>query len=245
MACKLCQRDRPLRKSHIIPAFLWKPLKQEEGKFYALSSNANKSEFKVQDGPKEPMLCEDCEQQFGRYENYVRQVLYSKPDDGDFGFRIQNHAEGVQIDGLDYGRFKLFQLSILWRAHTSKIEFYGEVNLRSHAEKIRRMLVAEDPGLRTDYGCFMAGVMENPRKMLDDVVLAPKSARLSGHYCYKFVMGGCIWYFIVSKHAEQLKYADRFLGPEGSLILPLKNWKEMRAFQDLAQRFKNSRRNNQ
>ena len=239
MACRLCRRNKPLRKSHIIPAFFWKPLKQEEGKFYALPSEADRSEFKIQDGPKEPLLCEDCEQQLGRYENYVRQVIYSEPADGDYGFRITSCDEGVQISGLDYGRFKLFQLSVLWRAHISTIEFYREVNLRSHAEKIRSMLLDENPGLRTDYGCFMAGVLENPKKALDNVVLTPKKGRLQGHYCYLFVMGGCLWYYVVSSHSRELQYADRFIGPEGILILPMNNWKELKMFKEIAQQFRN------
>lgn len=235
MACRLCQKDEPLKKSHIIPKFLWKPLKIEEGKFFAMPSDSSKSEFKMQDGPSERMLCEDCEQQLGRYENYVRQVIYNKPEERDYGFRISGGATEIKITGLDYTRFKLFQLSILWRAHASQNHFFRNVRLGPHAEPIRKMLLEERPGNPADYGCFVLGVLENPGKLLDQAIIQPEQVRLGNHRCYQFVMGGFFWYYVVSNHIGELPFKDRFLGHSGELIIPFRNWKDVELFGKFAE----------
>lgn len=238
MACRLCLRDKPLIKSHIISKFLWKPLKHEEGKFYALSAGERNVEFKMQDGPKEPMLCEDCDQQIGRYEQYVRQVLYGKPEEGDYGFRIHEVKGGLCLTGLDYAKFKLFQLSILWRAHTSTNRFFQEIKLGRHAEQMREMLVNENPGRPTDYGCFVLGVLDEPGEILDNAILSPAAQRIDNHRCYRLFFGGYFWVFIVSAHSNEIRHQEMLIGPAGELTVPFQQRSEIKFFGDMAKDFR-------
>jgi hypothetical protein len=43
----------------------------------------------------------------------------------------------VHISGLNYEQFKLFQLSVLWRAGVSSHQFFDKVKLGQHAEELR------------------------------------------------------------------------------------------------------------
>jgi hypothetical protein len=54
----------------------------------------------------------------------------------------------TEINGLDYAMFKLFHLSVLWRAGVSTREEFRNVKLGSHEDVIRQMLLRDDPGAR-------------------------------------------------------------------------------------------------
>lgn len=239
MKCRLCFKREAIENSHIISKFLFKPLKEDEGKFYLLRAG-KKSKYVLQDGPKERMLCQDCEQKFGRWEFYWRQVIFSRPEDGDFGFRIQEGREGILITGLDYKKIKLLQLSLLWRAHESKLDVFQEVNLGIHAERIRGMILSGDPGQRIQYGCYLAGVLEEKGKMLVNAIVLPIRGRLDGHVCYRAFIGGLFWFWVVSSHSDRLRYAERLIGPEGQLEIPFRLAKDIPFFGDLGNTFRNA-----
>lgn len=79
--CALCEQDRDLRKSHIIPKFV--------GRWIKRSSETRR--FRAPDAPrrprqdiyKQPMLCDECEQRFSSVESTFSSDLF-RPflDDG-------------------------------------------------------------------------------------------------------------------------------------------------------------------
>lgn len=238
MACRLCLRDEPLQKSHIIPKWIWKPLKADEGWFYGLYNEQDSPEHRLQDGPKELLLCWDCEQQIGKYERYVRQLLYGKPEEGDIGLRKERFEDGIILSGIDYTPFKLFQLSLIWRMHESSLDMFKVVALGDHAERIRRMLDEKRPGNPHEYGCFLGGVLEKPDKPLDNIVFGPDKDRFQKQRCYRIIMSGLIWTFIVSSNADELPSRKYFIDLQGELIIPFKLWREMEFFGKLAKQFR-------
>jgi hypothetical protein len=64
--CKLCGVEADLRKSHIFLEFIIRWMKGSGTPYLRRSGNPNKRE---QDGLKEQLLCEQCEQKFSRDEN--------------------------------------------------------------------------------------------------------------------------------------------------------------------------------
>lgn len=73
-ACALCHRPEPLRESHIIPAFVWRWLKETTPSAIRSSENPN---LRVQDGWKEPLLCDDCEGRFSVWERDLEQTVFT------------------------------------------------------------------------------------------------------------------------------------------------------------------------
>ena len=72
--CALCREGKTLRNSHIIPKFVWKYLKESAGAGgFRIGTNPNKP---VQDGFKEKLLCSDCEQKLGRWENSTAKQIF-------------------------------------------------------------------------------------------------------------------------------------------------------------------------
>lgn len=102
--CGLCQKNAVLRRSHIIPAFVFRWLRETSATGY-LRSGMNPHK-RVQDGLKAPMLCDDCEQRFSRLERqFANEIFYP----------IQRN----KVEEVAYGRWFLkFCVSISWRILT-------------------------------------------------------------------------------------------------------------------------------
>jgi hypothetical protein len=108
------------------------------------------------------------------------------------------------ICNIDYAKFKLFHLSVLWRASVCLHPVFHRVSLGPHAERIRSMLLAHDPGPASQYP-ITAGVIINDDNgcICTEVVTSPLSLKVSGHRGYTFVFCGCRWVYFASSHRMQ------------------------------------------
>ena len=102
--CRLCCKTKPLRVSHIIPAFVWAWLKKTSVGGVRGSEIPNR---RIQDGPKLPLLCEACEQMFSVWEREFSKNIFDPV-----------HVGGPTPVGLPYrGTWALkFCVSVSWRA---------------------------------------------------------------------------------------------------------------------------------
>lgn len=106
--CRLCASSDPLKNSHIITGSLFAFVRDKtmNNRFYKIGT---KSEEIVQDGPKEYLLCNECEQKIGRYEKYYKEAVHLSR----YKIEIIHDNNIVITRNLDYGKIKLFLLSIL------------------------------------------------------------------------------------------------------------------------------------
>ena len=144
--CKLCLTEKELcKKSHIIPDFMYKEIYDEKHSLISFKTHTLHSGQIVFNGAYEKdILCEDCDNNLiGGFENYASRVLYG----GKIPVSIKNFIkpdglEFSQAQGVDYIKFKLFLLSVLWRASISSNDFFSSVSLGSlYEEKIRQMIL--------------------------------------------------------------------------------------------------------
>src|SRR5687767_3804605 len=111
MPCALCQLKKPLRQSHIVPEFMYKPLYDSLHRFQGLSLDVYEDQQTHQKGLREELLCDDCEQLLAnKYENYAAASFYRPAVQA-----MKQSPIGFTMPRLDYHRFKLFLLSLLWR----------------------------------------------------------------------------------------------------------------------------------
>lgn len=215
--CRLCLKESELRKSHILPEFFYLPLYDELHRTMHIPSN--KKEKLIQKGVREYLLCQECETKLSRYEGYAIKAIRDIPN-----FKKDLRGGTVFSDNVDYETFKLFQLSILWRAGVSNNLMFANVNLGKHEQKIRTMLVEENPGSYTEYGCFIV-MLPNPQK-IDKIIMPPMPEKLFGHNGYRFMIGNLFWYYIVSSHPVQSAIKWLYLQEENILRIWLANWNE-------------------
>ena len=212
MTCRLCKEDRPLRESHIFPEWLYKPLYDDNHRFFVLSTDVNKRRCTRPKGIYERLLCHECEQRFSKWEGYARNVFHDLP------LKLVEDSRAVVFSGLQYTPFKLFQMSLIWRASiTSRLEAH-RIDLGPHTERIRKMLFEGRPGEVHEYGSILM-LPALGQELMQQFIYPPESlpTKLDGHSAYRAVFGGLFWLFIVSNHSARLPHKEVFLSKDGDL----------------------------
>ena len=118
MSCALCKSNAPLQNSHIIPEFFYTQVYDAIHRFQVIPTDLSKSEKFEQKGVREKLLCKLCEQKIGRWEKYTKETF----GDG-IGIKIEQTRKTLKLSNLDYRKFRLFLLSLLWRMGVSKSDF--------------------------------------------------------------------------------------------------------------------------
>ena len=214
MTCRLCKENRDLMKSHIFPEWLYTPLYDDNHQFFVLSTNENKKRGTRPKGIYEKLLCRECEQRFSKWEAYARGVFYGH----DPRLKIEDRGSPVVLSGLQYAPFKLFQMSLIWRASITNRPEMHKIDLGPHAEKLRKMLIEETPGEIHEYGSILMLLPASFQKVMQQFLYPPEClpTKLDGHTAYRAAFGGLFWLFIVSNHSANLPY-DLFLSKDGRL----------------------------
>jgi hypothetical protein len=212
--CRLCLANEELQNSHILPEFLYKPVYDELNRMMIVGTTLDLPPTLHQQGIRERLLCSSCEQRLSRYERPSAKFFrdprqYRQLSDGRF----------TRYHGLDYHSFKLFLMSIVWRAGVSNDTMFRLVQLGPHEERLRRMILNDDPGDVHEYAVTAVDSAYLPDYLKRSIV-PPKPLRLDGHNCYQFVFGGLFWFFFADAHSKQFVQSELFLSRRGELIIP-------------------------
>lgn len=211
MPCRLCNEDKPLMESHIFPEWIYSPLYDENHRFFVLSTNANKRRSTRPRGIYERLLCHECEQRLSRWEGYARNVFLELP------LKVIEGNRAFVFSGLNYASFKLFQMSLIWRASIAGRHEIHRINLGTHSEKIRKMLCEEVPGEVYEYGSILI-LPALSQELMQQFVYSPERLpqKIDGHTAYRTAFGGLFWLFIVSNHSSHVPH-EVFLSKNGNL----------------------------
>jgi hypothetical protein len=218
--CRLCLEDKPLCESHILPEFAYRPTYDEKHAAIAFEPD-KRTEVTRYRGYWEPLLCAGCEGRIGKWEDYFARVwFHSDRRPRDLG------ADAVTMAGLDYRRFKLTLLSIIWRSSVSTLPEFRQVSLRTHEERLRRLFIANDPGPENQY-VIAALALRDPESdgFQDGIIALPAGARIAGHNVYKMLFGGVFWFVCVSSHSAG-RPVPIALRSDGTLRLVVQEWNQ-------------------
>lgn len=220
MKCRLCLEEKKLQsKSHVIPQFIHVQL-MGEAWYYHKASKHSLKKYRIGKLPKEfktgeydsNILCQHCDNGVinKRYEDYASKVfqlidgtLESFQDIEIEQCTNRKGMSGKRIKNIDYSKFKLFLLSILWRASIAKRDFFAEVKLgEKHEEIIRKMLLDGDPKEPDDYPCLIYD-MSIDEPMLKGFILRPVRLNKGGSVSYLFIICGIAYRFVISKFGRK------------------------------------------
>jgi hypothetical protein len=215
--CRLCQNERELCFSHIIPEFMYLPTYDENHRAVMIPKGKNKYEQK---GLREYLLCCGCDRNIvGIWETYSSPIVKSIQE-----LNITQNGDEFVVPDVEYTEFKLFQLSLLWRASIASIQMFESINIgRHHEEIIRKMLLSKDPGKPDQYGCIM--FVLNNTSQLQKFIWSPVEDSINGFTYYRFLTGRIFWYFFLPE-AYPRDVGDFFITPEGTLRLVTAPWSE-------------------
>ena len=168
--CKLCLQNKKLCDSHIISEFLFKPGYDEIHRINELKANTGNSNY-IQKGIREYLLCSDCENLISKWEDYSS-ILLKKME-------INEKKEAVYLKNINYKYFKLFHLSILWKASIAKGNEFCNVALGPHEEKLRKKLLNEDAG-QSDIYPIIGRMLIDDKKRTDGFTITKGRATNGG-----------------------------------------------------------------
>lgn len=211
--CRLCAGPGPLRNSHIISELLYKSMYDEKHRMVGVNASTDRDPDLLQKGLREPMLCGGCEGRLQKNEVYAARVLQDLPD-------LSAHQPGdvVTIPGVDYRRFKLFEISLLWRMGVASMPTFGTVQLGPRHEKaLRERILADDPGEPWEYGCLL--IRPHGAGPVDQLLVQPRLHRVEGHRTYLMIMAGFVWVFFASSHSREIAHKAGFVTPSGLVVL--------------------------
>jgi hypothetical protein len=231
--CALCLFEKELQNSHIIPEFIYEHLYDDKHRYHVLSTTVKDYKRMSQKGVRESLLCKDCERKLSKWERYASLVLK-----GGLELEAEVAADGraVTINGVDYQSFKLFQLSILWRAGVSTLKMFNQVKLGPYAETLRLMLLNNDAGNDDDFGCIMHALVYENDKVVTDLIAEPSIIKCNSNTYYQFIFGGFEWIFCVSKNKSS-PIRSLFLQPSGRLFFGISHIDEITSITKFSKEF--------
>jgi hypothetical protein len=226
MNCKLCEEDRKLCLSHVIPEFFYSPLYDDGHRLHQHDRESGRVRL-VQKGHRELLLCLQCEGLLNdRYEKYFKAAWY---DNGALP-KVPNFQQAT-IDNLDYHKFKLCLLSVLWRASVAKQDLFSKVQLgQKHEQAIRHMLLTDDPGPEELYP-FATDVLWLNDYVVRSAVLQPVDRRYDHKRVYIFGFGGCIWWFLIGSEVAGM-FRTLTIRKDGTLPIMWQNLAKLQIIQD-------------
>ena len=218
--CRLCLQKKELRFSHIIPNLFFRKLKHEN-KSGQIIYFYMEGEGKIERGQntwQEYLLCEDCEAKIEKYETYASRLLYyPKGDD----IRHVNTKDKRILQGIEPTQFKLFQLSVLWRAGISSLPMFSRIVLtKDEQEFLRKILHDESVWLYEQYWCDIVTYYDKYKRLKDSMqlIIQPTIEIKEGRIYYIFVFGGYVWNFNMSNAVNNLLKVQHFR-EEGKYII--------------------------
>jgi hypothetical protein len=137
--CALCRDDRVLCQSHIVPKFVFDYLKETAATDYFRF--ANQPNRRVQDGPKIPLLCADCELSFSTIEKWFAETVF-RPFMADESVVVEHDLRLLKFATSISFRVALYYYS---QGHLSQIRAQQILQLEKAIDVWRSFLLDEIP----------------------------------------------------------------------------------------------------
>lgn len=204
--CKLCLQDKELKKSHIIPEFMYSGIYDIDPKrFYEIKIEEDQIKSRIeQKGKREFLLCGDCETKLSVYEKIADENLYGKNKNGKAILVNQSMTNDgrmflYEFKNFDYKSMKLFLDSILWRLITSETihtpEYEDEIK-----EQLRISIINEEPLESDHFPCIIQSIMTAPGKVLDGFILSPTEKNSENSRILSILIDGLEYNYYIDKH---------------------------------------------
>ena len=204
--CRFCTKARKLVKSHIVPQALHKEIQADNGPMQ-IYEESHPWGVRSPTGAYGRFLCRDCEKRVGQDDEYGIQFV-RKYGDGSTGEPWLGSFENGFVAHVCYTRFKLWVLSMLWRADACDHGMYKRVNL---GEKWRKRLTdslrARDPS-DADYFAVTATLFygrDDEENYGQAVMFDPHPENCAGVNRYRFYVYGGFTFFIKVDQRKQLE----------------------------------------
>lgn len=219
--CPLCAQNKKLVVSHVIPNTFFKRLKKSRGTAIQSDVRLSTPIISVQESWCEESLCLECEMLINEFDAYVAAFTYNPVR---VGVQVDRSRSTQRVySNLNYKKFRLFQLSLLFRASVSKHTAFSHIKLSEEDfDRVRFALLNTEPISDKTLGCRMTLIWNPVRNTpFKDVVSVP----VSDLYPYKaiiyFVFGSFGWEFHLPRFGVKQAQEGFYVKPNGILRVPI------------------------
>ncbi|OFX68689.1 MAG: hypothetical protein A2X12_05705 [Bacteroidetes bacterium GWE2_29_8] len=228
--CKLCKKEKELRRSHIIPEFMYENVYDKEPKKFnnieITLDNSKDTKVKYeQKGIREYLLCGDCEVLLSKYEKYAAEIIYAKNKNSKVVAlsKIESNR-GISIcklGSISYKDFKIFLFSLLWRIIISKTFNIRGINDKDKIEEtLRQAILNEDPLEYDKYACFMQIIDKKMDNVMGSFILQPYfSNDINKNQVLNCLIDGYFFSFYLKSSELQIDEKEIFLKQNGEMII--------------------------
>ncbi len=207
--CKLCQNERELRRSHVIPNGIFKRIFRENGgKAITFSDDESSWVEYSSDSWWEPLLCEECEGRINRsYEQYALAALRNSLR----SVAVQRTDKGIAFRSVDTVRLQLFMASVMWRAAVSTLPVYSKVHLPPMWEREIRECLLTQKKIRSSLVSIRVSRLSDSTpngfslESLKSVIISPLFRDHGRNYSFCFIVEG----FFLEVFVPGLKLRER------------------------------------
>lgn len=225
--CRLCKTPAALKDSHIFPEFFWRIAEERVPKgrsaqlqpcLSVMFTDPQKRDIDLKQRGRwdktvsqEKLLCGACEDRLSSFETHARLRLFGNRQP----HAVRKGTFRAEIT-TNYAKFRLFELSLLWRASVASAPFYENCKLPQElGEALRQTLLTGTSPLPNLIGCSLLDLryedadftkaIDNPRRLVEpsrEIVL--------------LTMGGYCWAFWIRPETPPAGIAKTFLQPDGT-----------------------------
>ncbi|MCD4745063.1 MAG: hypothetical protein K8R58_02065 [Bacteroidales bacterium] len=231
--CNLCQQEKKLiTKSHIIPEFFYREagVYNEKHYMYKIETQRYLRTGEVSYVPtgeyESEILCEDCDNnRIGELETYGSKVLYGglSPEKNIKFTNYRNPFDGFEytiFENVDYKQFKLFLLSLLWRAAISKRKTFKEAQISiKNEEKLRKMIFTRDAGEINNFPIVILSYLRDNAAPTDLIAQPIKSSTIDKDLITMMLAGFVFVFNITNNYKEISEIKDVTITPEGKFTV--------------------------
>ena len=187
--CKFCNLKESVKKSHIIPEFMYQHTYDAKHKMVVADDTLDELGER-QKGYYEPLLCVDCEQYFN--DNFEKPCL-------SFMKKVPSHAkQGTTVCFDAMPSLELLLLSVIWRASHATGNHWRGVNLGPHESIIKKCLETNATNPSYMFWLYLAVLPDG--KIEKGIVSSIQKLNVKGHHLYHFLASGVQFIIKISSH---------------------------------------------
>jgi hypothetical protein len=195
--CKLCGEDRVLVRSHIIPLAFHRHLQSDPTVAPVVVGSGSDSYPLRRPGGlyDEELLCDPCEQRFGPWDQYGAECLLQRFKDDAQPITFNGETLAYQVNNWDEEKFRMFVLSLLWRASATTNPVFSRATLGPYAERLRQVMLAGNPGSADAFSVIVCRWVTGPKyEKMALAQMSPYTWKLEGVNMSKLFLGGFVFY---------------------------------------------------
>lgn len=194
-ACRLCSQDRKFIKAHAIPEAFFRELRVDGETPILISGESGQFPKNAPIGVyDEGILCEVCEPQFGKIDDYGIEVLLKKFDEYFYPLQRNDETAGFESMTVDPSRLLQFLVAVLWRASVSSHHFYAKVTLGPHESLARAAASSPCATLSPVFDALLSRWRDEDDSIPTTAVLDPRREKWFGVNAYRLYFGEIVAY---------------------------------------------------